>query len=287
MQVPHGQQSNGPGAPVKEDPNDFSDALVSAGVDLQEEEQLLTSSIPLRDAANNIRSGIAASTLNELDLDSNGLTELQRHRRMPFLELQMENDAMVLISLACREWLSNIVTAALIAARYRRDSGARSNASNASDVSKALRQIAIKDKEREEKYQTERVDLEIRNGGTGISSDGDSSLSRGDPERGGHASEEVMHRAANATAALMVSGGRKKYSWMTGGSNNNAGGSPGGALSGTPSTRRDSMGTNQSLRLREAREESGLVMRDLLSVLEHERIGAEKAVAKGWAKIRD
>lgn len=209
----------------------------------------------------------------------------------PHLALQVangetkDNDALVLISLACREWLSDILTAAVITARYRRESGVRtSSTSNASDVAKALRHVAIKEKEKEEKYQMEKAQLEIRSGGGfGGSSDGGSGGGKAG-ESGNHATEEVMHRQTNATAALMVSGGRKKYSWMTGGSG--ASPSPVAATPGGPA-RKDSSNPGHGVRMREAKEEPGVVMRDLLSVLENERVGVEKALAKGWTRLRD
>ncbi|KAK9381651.1 transcription initiation factor TFIID component TAF4 [Kockiozyma suomiensis] len=299
-------------APIgKEDPSDFSDALLSAGVDLRAEEQLLSSSLPILSQPNrSITDSIPGMSPLSVDgsmflgddlADLYTQDPIQTHRLAPFLDMHVvrnmvaesalgsdvrvpplpphlalqvangetkDNDALVLISLACREWLSDILTAAVITARYRRESGVRtSSTSNASDVAKALRHVAIKEKEKEEKYQMEKAQLEIRTG-----------------ESGNHATEEVMHRQTNATAALMVSGGRKKYSWMTGGSG--ASPSPVAATPGGPA-RKDSSNPGHGVRMREAKEEPGVVMRDLLSVLENERVGVEKALAKGWTRLRD
>ncbi|KAK7206885.1 transcription initiation factor TFIID component TAF4 family-domain-containing protein [Myxozyma melibiosi] len=310
----------------KEDPGDFSDALLSAGVDLRAEEQLLSSSLPIL-SQQQPHQPLGNRTLSDpsmyLGEDLSDLyppDPLQTHRLAPFLDMRVvrnmvaesalgsdiripplppqlaaqvasgetkDNDALVLISLACREWLSDILTAAVITARYRRESGVRnSSTSNASDVAKALRHVAIKEKEKEDKYQTEKAQLEIRtgNGFGGSSSDASGSGGTKAGDGASHATEEVMHRQTNATAALMVSGGRKKYSWMTGGGGGSA--SPAASTPGG-STRKESSGSSHGIRVREAREEPGVVVRDLLSVLENERVGVEKTIAKGWTRLRD
>ncbi|KAK9352791.1 transcription initiation factor TFIID component TAF4 family-domain-containing protein [Lipomyces doorenjongii] len=305
---------------LKEDPNDFSDALLSAGVDLREEEQLLSSSIPIR--TQSFKAGVAITPSGSLgpipSLNDGGLLStfdmtaddtLHAHRRTPFLDLHVvrqvvaalalendiqpppltvpyavtetkDNDVLVLISLACQEWLSNILTSAVITSRYRRESG--NSTSNASDVAKSLRQIAIQDKEREDKYKISKAALEARSGTTGTT---DGSGKVHDGEKGAHATEEVMHRAANATAALMVSGGRKKYSWMTSGGPGNSSPSVGGSAGG--GSKKDSSTGSHGIRIREAKEEQGVVMRDLLTVLENERVGVQKALTKGWTRLRD
>ncbi|KAK9449758.1 transcription initiation factor TFIID component TAF4 [Limtongia smithiae] len=292
-----GQAAGTPGPATN--PDDFSDALVSAGVDLRQEEQLLSSSIPIRAQT---FPAVGRAGLTSGYFDNNGSyfgdeafitpeETLQRHRRAPFLDLHAatagdgkDNDALTLISLACQEWLSDILTAVMITSAYRRDSGART-ITNPSDVAKALRQIAIKDKEREEKYQQAKLSLEHSHGVSGNSESGAGDGKPGGSEKNSHATEEVLHRQTNATAALMMAGGRsKKYSWMMG-----SGGGAASPAAPTPGSisRRESGAGGHGIRIREAREEQSVVMRDLLSVLEYERVGVEKAVAKGWAKIRD
>ncbi|KAK9343535.1 transcription initiation factor TFIID component TAF4 family-domain-containing protein [Lipomyces starkeyi] len=305
---------------LKEDPNDFSDALLSAGVDLREEEQLLSSSIPIRAQSFKTPGTITPSgslgpipSLNDGALlstfDMTADDTLHAHRRMPFLDMHVvrqvvatlalengiqpppltvpsavtetkDNDVLVLISLACQEWLSNILTSAVVTSRYRRESG--NSTSNASDVAKSLRQIAIQDKEREDKYKISKAALEARSGTSGTA---DGSGKAHDGEKGAHATEEVMHRAANATAAMMVSGGRKKYSWMTSGGSGSSSPSVGGSAGG--GSKKDSSTGSHGIRIREAKEEQGVVMRDLLTVLENERVGVQKALTKGWTRLRD
>ncbi|KAK9473633.1 transcription initiation factor TFIID component TAF4 family-domain-containing protein [Dipodascopsis tothii] len=301
--------------PAKEDPNDFSDALLSAGVDLREEEQLLSSSIPGRPGA------LPALPATTAGLSMTGLgagislpAQIIEARRSPFLDIRVlrevvagvcaENeitpsnavtsasnvageapDVLLLISLACQEWMSNILTSTAMASRFRRYSAQIPGASgssrkNASDVAKALRQIAVKDKEREERHMIEVAKLQLRHAESRPGSSG--------PGEGG-VSEEVMHRATNATAALMMSGGRKtKYSWMTSGPSGGASpqtGSPAAAAQSQMNS--PGFGKKEGVRLREAREEPGIVLRDLLTVLDRERRGAERTLTKGWARLKD
>ena len=41
------------------------------------------------------------------------------------------------------------------------------------------------------------------------------------------------------------------------------------------------------IKYREAREEPGIVMRDLLLALENRRVGVNNVITKGYARIRD
>lgn len=106
--------------------------------------------------------------------------------------------------------------------------------------------------------------------------------------------EETLHRAANATAAMMtMNPGRKKYSWMTS-SATAGGGSDFGKSSGGSS--KDS-GKHQSpiisvrgdngLRFREIRSGNSIIMKDLLGAIEDEKMGTRNAVIKGYAKLKD
>jgi hypothetical protein len=46
--------------------------------------------------------------------------------------------------------------------------------------------------------------------------------------------------------------------------------------------------SDNNIRLREAREEPGIALRDLLGALEERRrIGVEKALAKGYTRLRN
>lgn len=113
----------------------------------------------------------------------------------------------------------------------------------------------------------------------------------GDPANGKAGAEETLHRAANATAAMMtMNPGRKKYSWMTA----NAG--SGGGDDSKVASEKDGKSKQSSiiaargdngLRFREIRSGNSVTMKDLLGALEDERMGTEKAVLKGYAKLKD
>lgn len=65
---------------------------------------------------------------------------------------------------------------------------------------------------------------------------------------------------------------------MTGGAVNNLSSrlSPGGLGAG-----------DNGIRFREAREEPGIAVRDLLKSLETRRMGVDKTIVKGYAKLKD
>ncbi|KAF5103657.1 hypothetical protein D0Z03_000129 [Geotrichum reessii] len=197
-----------------------------------------------------------------------------------------------LISLACEDWIKEIIYTAVILSRHRRRSR---NTGAHSELSKALRQLAQRDKDRE--YQRVAQKLTASNGsGTGSGgSGGDGSGGKDDDKKGAGGgagaalSEESQYKAANATALMMTSG-KKKYSWMVGGGAGAGGAGAGkdghdrsrGSLGGAGNQRSDG-----GIRYREAREEQGLVLRDLLGAMEEQRVGVEKALQKGYARLRN
>ncbi|ODQ68012.1 TAF4-domain-containing protein [Nadsonia fulvescens var. elongata DSM 6958] len=274
-----GTSNSGPSAL---DPDQLSDALLSAGVDLKEEENLLYSSTIAENndmknsgtqgvAGTNTRQNITAVTAIPTTIPFLDSRRLKLDLRKSFAECGLKNmpekegnEVTALISLACEEWISGLLTGAIMNARHRR----KSRNDIQSDISKALRIMAIKDKESEEKRLARKSALGL---------DVASSL---DDSKKGADNEETQHRAANATAAMMTMG-KKKYSWMSSGGNSPAGGMR------TPSGMGSTRGSNDGIRHREAREEQGLVLRDLLGVLENERIGVERAIVKGYAKLRN
>ncbi len=193
-----------------------------------------------------------------------------------------------LISLACEDWIKEVVHTAVILSRHRRRSR---NTGAHSEISKALRQLAQRDKDRE--YQRIAQKLTASNGSGSGSGDGSGGKDDDKKGAGGSASaalsEESQYKAANATALMMTSG-KKKYSWMVGGGAGAGGAGAGkdghdrsrGALGGAGNQRSDG-----GIRYREAREEQGLVLRDLLGAMEEQRVGVEKALQKGYARLRN
>uniref|UniRef100_A0A060T0M6 Transcription initiation factor TFIID subunit 4 n=1 Tax=Blastobotrys adeninivorans TaxID=409370 RepID=A0A060T0M6_BLAAD len=261
------------------DPDQLSDALLSAGVDLKEEENLLSSSLSIADASRqhagmygagpdaSAAYGRYVSPATEF-LNAQILRQLVRKSAsdegVRYLS-EKDSEIVRFLSVACQEWLSDIITNAVVLNRHRR----RSRNDVHSDISRALRNIAIKDKEREERRLAERA---LQESAREAGGDG----SEKGAKKSAAVNEETQYRAANATAAMMT--GKKKYSWLTGG----AGASP-GAGAPRPGAGRSDSGINY----REAREEPQLALRDLLGALEERRFGVEGALVKGYAKLRN
>lgn len=289
---PNGAAGNRP-----DDPSKLNDALAAAGVDIQREEELLLSNynrtalnLQQQQLANRQRQAYGplnaflhpyhvALLMNKVARE-NGVVQ----------NFMVDPEMLEFMSAACKEWLSNIVTKTVALSRHRRRGIPALNKNGAgkpktihpsqrSETSKELRNLALRQKEAEERRVVKRLAL---------------GLEKSDevaPETGNKAgAEETLHRAANATAAMMtLNSSRKKYSWMTSGAS-----APGDAAKlssskeGGPkqssliSTRGDN-----GLRFREIRTGNMITTKDLLGVLEEVRMGTSKAVVKGYAKLKD
>lgn len=256
------------------DPDQLSDALLSAGVDLKEEENLLSSSLHATATLKKVPGSVSLQ-------DGEQITSNPTLLQAPFLDLgklastvkaaskemginkisEKESDISSLLSVSCEEWLSDIITAAVVFSRHRR----RSRNNTHSTIAKALRAIATKDKEREDRRAAQRAML-------GLSQE---QSQESDPAK----VEETQYRAANATALMMTSG-KKKYSWLSGSASE--GTSNHKTISGQKSR------PEQGIKYREAREEPGIALRDLLAALEERRIGPgiEKCLLKGYSRLK-
>lgn len=286
-----------------EDPSKLNDALAAAGVDIQREEELLSTNytrLPLNPLQQQIlqrqRQGYGQSTpflqpyhlalfMNRVGRE-NGMAQ----------NFMVDTEMLEFMSSACKDWISNLVSKTVTIARHRRrgipalssSSGSSGTSgrqkfvptSQRSEVSKDLREIALRQKTMEERRVEKRALLGLERSGEVA------------PETSGKdGNDETLHRAANATAAMMtMNPGRKKYSWMTSG----AAASPAEDFKATPGKE---SGAKQShlillrgdngLRFREIRTGNMITTRDLLSVLEDERIGTSKAIVKGYARLKD
>lgn len=284
-----------------DDPSKLNDALAAAGVDLQREEELLSSNysrLPLNSVnlqySQRPRQGYVQQTaflqpyhlavfMNRVGRD-NGMAQ----------NFLLDTEMLEFMSSACKEWISNLVAKTAAMAKHRRrgipalTSAAGSGASGRqkfvpntqrSEVSKDLRELAIRQKALEEQRVQKRALLGLEKSGEVA------------PETNGKDGNDETHRAANATAAMMtMNPSRKKYSWMT------SGAAGGGAEDAKSSTGKDSAlkqsvlilarGDN-GLRFREIRTGNMITTRDLLSVIEDERMGTAKAVVKGYARLKD
>lgn len=286
------------------DPSKLNDALAAAGVDIQHEEELLMQqhlnrSSRFPSAQQPPRQRFAQTSLFS---PYHVAAFMQRVARENGVMQNFYQDAelLELMSTSCENWLSNIITKTIILSRHRRrgiptitntkqnkktasSSASTSNPALRSELSKELRNLAAKQKEMEERRVSKRMALGLEKDGT--------DPGNGDPANGKAGAEETLHRAANATAAMMtMNPGRKKYSWMTA----NAG--SGGGDDSKVASEKDGKSKQSSiiaargdngLRFREIRSGNSVTMKDLLGALEDERMGTEKAVLKGYAKLKD
>ncbi|KAG7192759.1 transcription initiation factor TFIID subunit 4 [Scheffersomyces spartinae] len=276
------------------DARNLNDALAVAGVDLQQEEELLALlqlerrggyDIPRGDYRMPMRiqrppqtflyQGHLAGFMHRI-AKQNGVAQ----------NFFIEMDILELMLASCETWLSNILTKTVIHSRHRRRNIASTVSSSLkhrtknvptvarSEISRELRNLANKQKELEEKRVLKRIAL-------GLEKSSENGYGDEDNKAG---AEETLHRAANATAAMMTTG-KKKYSWATS-----------GAGSDETSSEKDGKGKksliisrrgDNGLRFREIRTGAAITMKDLLTAIENERIGTSRALVKGYAKLKD
>lgn len=236
------------------DPEKLSDALLSAGVDLKAEEALLNSTINALPTKQPTTSN--SGPQGPIILSTPFLDPRQLHWFMNKIVVgnglkhtaDLDSSVINLMTYATEEWMKNLLTNAVILSRHRRR-GIRNR--KRSELSVAIRDLSMQAKAQEDRRQ------ELKR------------MSGMDKTDDKEATEETQHKATNATVAMMT-GKKKKYDWMNSG---------GGAAKNTAN--------EGAARFREAREEPGLVVRDLLNSLEKKRVGVEKTIAKGYAKLRD
>ncbi|KAG7886459.1 hypothetical protein KL938_000112 [Ogataea parapolymorpha] len=241
-------RQKGSGRFGEQNPEELADAVAAAGVNLRAEEEAMMGGLQVsrRQLSPNdfLRPGQVAWFMNKT-------MEEQGMRRMEF-----DEELINLMSSACEEYMSSLVTDLLVVSRHRRrglrTKQKQSSGGTKSEISKALRDIATKQKEREEKRLKRRMALDLDE----------------DKKEGDLIAE---HKQTNLTASLMMSGSKKKYSWMQS-----------SAKSDSVTVRGDN-----GIRYREAREEQSVVLRDLLLALERRRVGVSNAMVKGYAKLKD
>lgn len=264
------------------DPNKMQDVLFSAGVDIREEEALLTGSVTAtRNQAKNNSSNSGSGSNNSAIvpphlpfLHPDQLSKFMKrvskehHFDHDYLKNLTKNNGEILnmVSTSCETYMRDIITNALIVSRHRRR-GVQLNTGRRSEVAIALKSIAQSQKKEEERRLKKRIAL---------------GLEKEDLENKVD-SEETLHRASNVTAGLRA-GSKKHYGWLT-------------ASVAKPTTftiksagkiaNEIAARGETGLRFREAREEPGIVMRDLLFALENRRNGVHNVITKGYARIRD
>ncbi|ODQ82594.1 hypothetical protein BABINDRAFT_18391, partial [Babjeviella inositovora NRRL Y-12698] len=243
------------------DPTTLADTLASAGVDLREEEALLSSTIQIPFGAEADVAKIVSSLFLE-------------HRQLaPFMRMiardngvkqtfDQEPDILGTMSAACEHWLSHVVTKTALLARHRKRTTKKSSTLNRNHTPTALRELAYKQKAEEDARSQKRIQLGIETALDLL-------------QRAG--AEETLHRATNSTASMMTGAKRRKYAWLSNGAN--AGAGTGG--------RNSNVRGDTGLRFRENRYSRGIVLRDVLEAMDGERMGVDKSIVKGYAKLRD
>lgn len=299
--------SSGGGA-LAADPNKLNDALAAAGVNIAEEEEILLN-LHLRAFATlsqayrqqlMVKPQRLAPFLNQYQLAQ----FMARVAKENGVSQSFHNDHEMLefVLAACENWMSQIILRMLILSHHRRrgialfqqtnQSGQLSSAAKLAakrqsqlqrlELSRELRNIAARQKELEEKRVLKRVAL-------GLEKDANLEAASGDAK--GAAAEEALHRLTNETAAMMTTG-KKKYAWMDlAGAGLAKKGNGNGASSVTSDKNKQSAlitarGDN-GLRYREIRLGNSVMMKDLLSSLELERMCLQKALLKGYTKLKE
>ncbi|RLV94543.1 Transcription initiation factor TFIID subunit 4 [Spathaspora sp. JA1] len=288
------------------DPSKLNDAIAAAGVDIQQEEELLfqqqlnRNTDVSKDLKQIIKTSQAPAFLNNYHLAA-FLNKVAKENGIHQNFLQ-DGDMLELVSGACENWLSRIATKTIMLSRHRRrgipanttaTGGKRShhhhhggsNTIPRSDASRELRNLAIKQKELEEKRVSKRILLGLERSANDPNGDADGKAG-GESKAG---AEETLHRATNETVNFMTGRVKKKYSWM------NSGAEAGGSDLGKSGTDKDggkispiiSIRGDNGLRFREIRSGNSIVMKDILGALEDERRGVDKAIIKGYAKLKD
>ncbi|CDK26573.1 unnamed protein product [Kuraishia capsulata CBS 1993] len=263
MAIPQSQQQTGLATQqpqtrpeTNSDPDKLSDAIAAAGVDLKDEENRLSSTLQHQRRTN------VSSLLHPTHLTIFMNKVLAQHG-VRQQGLEYDTELLQLMSAACENFVSSIVTDSIILSRHRRrpiKSKKVQGTAPRSDVSKALRDMATRQKDSEEKRAQRRIALGVDASGEDVKKVG---------------AEETLHRAANATAAMMTAGKKKKkYSWMS-------------AEADAPKSNSVLARGDNGIRYREAREEKEVVLRDLLAAMESRRVGVDKALVKGYAKLKD
>lgn len=297
LQVPMSQQSSQSqagqpqSAPAtnlhSNDPTKLNDALAAAGVDIHQEEELLTQQRLNRMRQNpmpaqySYNQKLASHFLNPYHV-ATFMHRLAKENGVMQNFLQ-DVELLELMSGACEKWMSDMVTKTLMMSQHRQRSQpigkAKTTNSKTSDIHQELRNLARRHRELEERRVERRIALGL-----------EKPDENGKDEAGKAGADETLHKAANATAAMMtMNPGRKKYSWMTSGNGASAG-------ADTPTNDKDSQARRSHLlavrgengiRLNNTRISQAVTMKDLLAAIEDERMGVDKAIVKGYSKLRD
>ncbi|QLQ82186.1 hypothetical protein HG537_0G04410 [Torulaspora globosa] len=255
------------GQATQSDPNKMQDVLFSAGVDIREEEALLSSSVNASKSQTQVANVQIPKHPPFLHPDQLSVFMRKVCKTQSFPQNFSRNpEVLRMVSTACEMYIKDIIANSLVISRHRRKA-VKVNSGRRNEVAMVLRSIAIAEKKEEERRIKKRIAL---------------GLEKEDLENKMD-SEETLHRASNVTAGLRA-GSKKQYGWLTSSTSKptTLGAKSHGIVAAAVAARGDS-----GLRFREAREEPGIVMRDLLYALENRRNGVHNVISKGYARIRD
>lgn len=261
------QQKEAPGGKSQSDPNKMQDVLFSAGVDIREEEALLNSSVNASKTQSQASNAEIPNHPPFLHPEQLGMFMRKACKNQGFSQNFSKNpEVLGIMSTACEMYMKDIITNSLTISRHRRRA-VKVNSGQRNEVANVLRTIAVAQKKEEERRVKKRIALGLEK------EDLENKLD----------SEETLHRASNVTAGLRA-GSKKQYGWLTSSTSKPTvmGSKAYGKVAAAVAARGDS-----GLRFREAREEPGIVMRDLLYALENRRNGVRNVISKGYARIRD
>lgn len=255
------------GQPTQSDPNKMQDVLFSAGVDIREEEALLSSSVNASKSQTQAANVQIPKHPPFLHPDQLSVFMRKVCKTQSFPQNFSKNpEVLRMVSTACEMYIKDIIANSLVISRHRRKA-VKVNSGRRNEVAMVLRSIALAEKKEEERRIKKRIALGLEK------EDLENKLD----------SEETLHRASNVTAGLRA-GSKKQYGWLTSSTSKptTLGTKSHGMVAAAVAARGDS-----GLRFREAREEPGIVMRDLLYALENRRNGVHNVISKGYARIRD
>lgn len=288
---------------LQTDPNKMQDVLLSAGVDIKQEEAILNSTVynkqqqssyqlnnsnhngyshPLN---NNLNNNIIVPPHPPFLHPDQVLDFMKKVTKEQFFQINSNlnyisnsninntarkdlDDVIHLISSSCEHYIRDILTQTIIISRHRR-SGVNWNNGQRSEIQTNLRSIALQMKKDEEKRLKKRITLGLEKENLDSNVD----------------SQETLHRASNVTATLRA-GTKKQYGWLKAASINKPISNSNKSLGKIANEilARGEIG----LKFKEAREEPGIVMRDLLFALENRHYqGVQNILSKGYSRIRD
>ncbi|KTW28942.1 hypothetical protein T552_01571 [Pneumocystis carinii B80] len=288
----------------RQDTEQLQDALISAGVDIKEEEHNMSRSydyvfgsnvIPLEEDRTKMTDFLNPVPLNDLIYRiaiSNSLKTI-------------DPDIGPLLALSLRDRMASLLSEMIVLSRHRTAS-LPVNRKIIDNVGKILEDINIKEKDKEEKRRAQILSRKMEE----ESKMDKQTLLSGNPEdmdkkrkkkemlmnsSSKNLSEDAQKRNIDTTAAIMMGSGPngpggKKYSWMT----STLPLSP-GYVTKTPRTTSNHSQASTETAIIQTVEEIGLItIRDALNVLEMDREGAgeifgrgARALSRGYIRLKD